>query len=132
MTQHRSASYSQVNLNFRVTGEHAHMVHEAAASRQESAAQFMRTFILEWSAMVLGKPAPDLSEYSGDIIATAAKKLGMTPKEFADRAAKEAAARALHDPKVEVGRLSEELQARLAQPHESGERKLAAGAVRRR
>lgn len=144
-------SFSKVNLNFHVLGAHAQMIHRAAALRNETASAYMRRVLLEWAAADLGEQAVDLSEYAGDIIANAAKAVGLSTTEFTKRAAREAAARALGLlVKTDVGlatsleRTSAELGAavglpvrpprtRISEPPASGsgEHKLAVGGRRR-
>lgn len=135
MAQHKSSTYSHVNMNFRVLGEHAKLIHEASAKHGKSAAAYMRDVLLEWASADLGRALPDMSEYSGDIISNAAKKLGMSAQEFTNMVARESAAKILlegRDNATIIGKLSEELRATLhgGRSSESGER-LAAGMKRR-
>jgi uncharacterized protein (DUF1778 family) len=136
--QTKSTGYSKVNINFQVTGEHAKLIHDAAASHTESAAGYCRRVMLEWASADLGLGLPDMSEYNGDIISNAAKKLGMTAQEFTNMVAKEQAARVLlegRDNATVIGKLSSELRATLhggKAPAESGERSERASGFRRR
>lgn len=130
MTQHRSQNYSIVNLSFRVSGEHARLVHAAAALHKESASAFMRRVILEWSAAELKQDPPDLSEYTGDIISNAAKQMGVSVQEFMKIAARESAARVLQG--GDVSKISAELQARLAAPRPASEPPPSVSSTRRR
>src|ERR1700753_4312686 len=85
----------RINLNGFVLGSHAKMVHRAAALRNETASAYIRRVLLDRAAADLGESPPDMSGYAGDIIANAAKAVGVSGKEFTQRAAHEAAARAL-------------------------------------
>lgn len=130
MTQFKSQNYSICNLNFRVSGAHARLVHAAAALHKESASAYMRRVILEWSAAELKQDPPDLSEYTGDIISNAAKQMGVSVAEFMKIAARESAARVLQS--GDVSKISAELQARLAGPRPASEPPPSVSSTRRR
>lgn len=89
-------SSARIQLGFQLEANDAATVREAAKARGENLAQYMRRVVLEWSHAELGLKAPDMSSYSGDVIASAAKSVGLSVQQFTARAAKEAAMRALH------------------------------------
>lgn len=127
------SGYSWVNINFRVVGEHAKLIADAAEARGLSLTAWLRPVVLEWAAAELGRDAPNMEQYSGDIVAAAAKKVNMSAADFIKQAARESAARILQPegPTV-VAKLSAELQERLNQipeatANQSGERRRVAG-----
>lgn len=85
-------------LSFQATEEHHDLIHEAAKTKDMSVSDYARRILIDWAASDLGKSPPDLSCYEPDLVAQAAKKLGMTPREFASNAAREAASKALQLP----------------------------------
>lgn len=83
------------NCNFRVRGNHYKLLHEAAAKHDESAASYMRRVLITYAAADLGLDAPDLSPYSADAVSLAARRLGLTVKDFSELAIAEHARRVL-------------------------------------
>lgn len=145
------SSNKRIQFGFQVTSQHGDLIRDAAELRRESVAGYMRRVILEWSAAELGRNAPDLSEYAGDIIANAARQMGLSVTDFTAQAAREAAARMLgqEDSALSVFKAREaerttatatrdragaiEIRESERPPasHQSGEHKVAAGVGRR-
>lgn len=72
------------------------LVRRAAESQEITVAEYIRNIVLPWAAADLGEPPPDLSEYgSGDTVQEAAKRSGLTVREYEARAAKLLAAQEL-------------------------------------
>lgn len=78
-----------VNLNFRVYGRDAALVHEAAEKSGLTGSAYMRQVLLTYAAADLGRESPDLSPYAGDHVSLAAKRLGMTRDAFVELAINE-------------------------------------------
>lgn len=79
-------------ISFRAYDDHHALVHEAAARQGVSAANAMRKVVLEWAASVLDREPPDLTMYDHtDLIGEAAKRLGMSTREYGVWAARETA-----------------------------------------
>lgn len=82
-------------LSFQAIPSHWQLVHDAAKAKGLSIADYLRRVVLEWAASDLGQPPPDLSIYTPDLVAQAARKLGMSPREFSAKAVRDAAERAM-------------------------------------
>lgn len=117
--EHQSDSY--VNLNFRVLGLHAALVHEAADKAGMTGSAYMRQVLLTYAAADLGAHAPDLSPYSGDNVSLAAKKMGVTRDQFVELAINEQVQRVMGHGSQEniISRVSSELGRAVGLPTEA-------------
>jgi uncharacterized protein (DUF1778 family) len=94
-------AYEHITIGFRGYRAHSEFIQRAAKKEgASSAAAFMRKHILEWSAAVLNEPVPEFRslEGQGDVVAEAAKRHGMSARDYMLKAAREMAAKELaHD-----------------------------------
>jgi uncharacterized protein (DUF1778 family) len=84
--------YQKKTIACRVFEQHHDIVHRAAAAANKSVDEYSREIIVAWAASDLKLNPPDFSLYRHtDVVAEAAKLEGVTTREFASRAAREAA-----------------------------------------
>lgn len=95
MQRNDHKDFEFVTLSCRVFGRDAKLVHRAAEAQRESAANYMRRIVLDHVAHELGLPASTYTatERPSVVIAEAAKKRGITTREFMAQAAREVAER---------------------------------------
>lgn len=95
MQRNDHKDFEFVTLSCRVFGRDAKLVHRAAEAQRESAANYMRRVVLDHVAHELGLPASTYMtvERPAVMIAEAAKKRGLTTREFMTQAAREVAER---------------------------------------
>jgi hypothetical protein len=80
----------------RVTEAHHDIIRRAAEMQGKTVAGYSRAILVAWACSDVGAGPPDLSVYSHvDLVAEASKRLGISAKEFAHRAAHQAAVAAL-------------------------------------
>jgi hypothetical protein len=90
------SEYSWVYLSARVRGKHADLVRRAAEKEGTDVAKYIRNLVIPWAAADLGEGAPDMSEYADESsVQEAARRAGLSVREYEARAAKMLAAREL-------------------------------------
>lgn len=131
MQRNDHKDFEFVTLSCRVFGKDARLVHRAAEKQNESAANYMRRIVLDWAASDLGVPAPTYTatERPSVLIAEAAKKRGLTTREFLHQAAREIAERdrVSSDPGPGKKRPTQPVGQVHRSNHESGTRRRTAG-----
>ncbi len=98
-------AYEHITIGFRGYRAHSEFIQRAAKKAgASSAAAYMRKVILEWAASDLGEPVPEFRslEGHGDVVAEAAKRHGMSAREYMLKAAREMASKELaHDAEIQ-------------------------------
>ncbi len=125
MTYRDASDTSKITMSFQAIGKHGKLIHEAARTQGENASTYMRRIVLLCVAADLGIELDMAGYETTDLVTQAAKKLGMTPREFAANAARDAAADAL-GLRERMQRSAEQLsRLREPPPGETGERRIA-------
>ncbi len=91
--------YPTKNVTFRCYELHADIIGRAAEKVGKSLSDYCRDIVIPWAASDLGERLPHLPKLEQgrhqNLIAKAAKLVGLTPEQFERKAAEQAAARAL-------------------------------------